>query len=265
MMEPRRIHLAESSESWRLGAVMPYGAMAMPPTLAAVLAAAVAAVVILVFRSERKRAKEKAAMLAANGFQPLAQPDPELRESLLSLFRRGREARRPLKLRTVFHRESPAGRLAVFDVLDPKAGRGGGGIAFNAVGVVRRGMGLPAFEVVAYSEQGGAFGKLMVTFTGSLLGLGRAVPFDDLPEFARRFTVLLPQGAEEAAVRAYLTPGIRQALLECRFQLLTAGGDAFALQPNPTGPQRVAGENQLLRDLVEEALRLAPVLAGSGL
>jgi hypothetical protein len=83
-----------------------------------------------------------------------------------------------------------------------------------------------------------------------------------LPEFARRFTVLLPQGAEEAAVRAYLTPGIRQALMECRFQMLTAGGDAFALQPNPTGPQRVADENQLLRDLVDEALRLAPVLAG---
>jgi hypothetical protein len=67
-------------------------------------------------------------------------------------------------------------------------------------------------------------------------------------------------GGHLYAVRRYLTPGVREALLAFRFMSLVAEGDAFALQVNPFMGPKPGDEVGALRGLVEEAGRMARAL-----
>jgi hypothetical protein len=231
----------------------------MTPSSVVILIGIVLLVVIWVVRSERRKAREKAQLLSTMGFQPVERLDPQLAEALLGLFRRGGLRGKPLKLWRMFRCDSTAGQILVFDVLDPPSRRQSR-VATSAVGIVRRGTRLPAFEICAYTEEGGAASRMMVRFISQGLGHGQVVRFGDLPEFSRRFTVLSTGGNGEEAVRGYLTPGVRQKLMDCQFLVLAAEGDAFALQPNPVPSSKRVKDVDLLRNMVEEAIQLAQVL-----
>jgi hypothetical protein len=231
----------------------------MPVPAVAVVAAVVVVALVLVVGMERRKARARTELLTTMGFRPLAQPDAPLAEALLAPFRRGRLAGRALALREVWTTEACGGRVCVFEVRDPASSRQSL-VASGAVGLVRPGAGLPSFEICAYSEEGGPMDRMMVGFMSKGLGDGRIVRFGELPEFGKRFTVLAADDGDEAAVRGYLTAAVRQELLGSRFLVLKAGGDAFALQPNPVSPAARAGDAALLRELIEEAHRLARVL-----
>jgi hypothetical protein len=231
----------------------------MPLPSIAIIAAIVVLGVVLLARQQVRRSRARAALLTTMGFRPVEQPDPQLTEALLEPFRRGRLAGKRLALREVWSSDAAGGRVCVFDVLNPASPRQSL-VASNAVGVVRRGMRLPALEICAYAERGGTLEQMMVGFITKGLGNGRIVRFDDVPEFGKRFTVLVPADEGEEVVRGYLTASRRQELLASQFLILKAEGDGFALQPNPTSPAGRAGELALLRALIEEAHRLARVL-----
>lgn len=228
----------------------------MPLPSVAVVVVVVVLAGVWVVRSERRRAREKAQLLTSMGFRPLEQPEPRLAEALLALYRRGRSG---LQLRKAFIRDAPAGHLVVFDAVDPGSRRRFQ-VASDAVGLVRPGARLPHFEICAYSAEAGLAGQLMVRVISEGLGHGRALRFDDLPEFNRQFTVLATVEGGEEAVRGCLTAGVRQALLGSRFLILAAGGEALALQGNPASAANRGDELGLLRALVDEAGRLARVL-----
>ncbi len=230
----------------------------MPLPLVAIVVGVAALAAIWLVRTERERARQRAQLLSTMGFQPLEHPDPELTEPLLELYRRGRNRGKRLLLEKPFHRDSPAGRLCVFDVLAP--GQRHTRVASSAVGVVRAGAGLPRFEIWAYAEEGAPPSGLMVPFLGKGMGHGQVVPFDDLPEFSRRFTVLSVDEGGRAAVRSYLSADRRRELMGHAFLALVAGGDAFALQENPFSPANRGQGSGLLRRMVGDAPRLARVL-----
>jgi hypothetical protein len=238
--------------------------MPIPPAVIVVVVAIVL-LAIWAVRSERRRAKERARLLSTMGFQPLQHPDPQATAALLALYRRDGSALRgrSLALRRVFQSDSSAGQLFVFDVVAPGSRRGSQ-IASGAVGVVRQGARLPTFEVCALAEQGGTASRLMLRLITKGLGHGQVVHFDDLPEFAQRFTVLAPDQAGEAAVRAYLTAAIRQKLLGARFFILAVGGDGFALQAGPPVAADRGNETAPLRRLIDDALLLAQALEPGG-
>lgn len=73
--------------------------------------------------------------------------------------------------------------------------------------------------------------------------------FDDDPDFSRAF--LLQTDEDEGAVRQFMTPGVRQALLRMSHHELVveASGDTLLLQPTHA-PTRGA------RDLVADAVAL---------
>ena len=224
------------------------------------IAIAVVVLVILAVRAERKRARAKTALLSTLGFQVLDQPDPQITEVLLALYRRGSKRGRPLRLGKVSHRASPAGSVYIFDVSDAGSSRASQ-VVSNAVGVVRPGARLPHFEIWAYAEGGGMLDQMMLGVVQKKVAGGHQVRFDDQPEFGRRFTVFAPDEDGDRAVRSYLTLAVRRALMNAQFLALVAGGDAFALQGNPFSATNRGDEMGVLRQLVDEALRQAEVLA----
>jgi hypothetical protein len=235
--------------------------MNVPPAVI-VLVVVMVLLAVWAIRTELRRTKEQARLLSAMGFQLVAQPDPRDGEALLGLYRRERGALRGqrLVLRRVFQSDSSDGRLFVFDVLAPDSRRSSH-VAAGAVGVVRRGAGLPIFEICAISEQGGMAGRMVIHLVTKELHHGHVVRFDDLPEFAQRFTVLAPDEAGEAAVRSYLTADVRQRLMGLQFFALTAGGDALALQALPPRMGSRVSETVALRKLIEDALLAAAAMA----
>ncbi len=128
------------------------------------------------------------------------------------------------------------------------------------VGIVRRGAGLPTFELCAVSEQAGTVSRLMVGLISRRLKHGHVVRFDDLPEFARRFTVLAADPEGEAAVRSYLTAGVRERLMGLRFFVLAASGDALVLHTLPPTLGSGVTETMALRKLIEDVLQAAEAL-----
>lgn len=210
---------------------------------------------------ERRLARERATLLSAMGFRPLDALEPRLAEPLLALYRRGRLEGRPLALRQVFRRDEAAGAVVVFDVENPGSARHGQ-VATRAVGLVRPGAGLPGLEVWSTAPEEGPGYKLVMDLLRGGLQHGRAVPLDGPAGFAARLTVLSTAAGGEEAVRRVLDAPVREALLAGRFLVLAAGGDAFALQGNPYSPSNRGDEAALLRKLIEDVGRLAPVLAG---
>ncbi len=231
----------------------------MPVPLPVVLlVAAILVVAVWAVRADLRRKRQQVELLTTMGLRPIEQPDPQDAEALLAVFRHGPVRSRRLRLDRTFGRDCPGGHLYVFDVRNP--GQKRSLIASSAVGVVRRGAGLPAMEIRSLGEQGAAMPEWMVSMIGTRLGPGKAVDLpDDVPEFSRRFKVFAPEDAE-AAVRRLLTAEVRRALLEFHFLSLDAGGDAFALQSNPfLGPKR-GDEVGALRTTIEEAGRVARAL-----
>lgn len=229
----------------------------MPVPLPVVLvAAAVLVLVVWSVRVDRRRRARLAELLATMGFRPMS-PDPRDADALMGLYRHGVAQGRRIRLENVHGCDVPGGRRYVFDVRVP--GQKRSLLASNVVGLVRRGAGLPAMEVRTLGEQAAGMPEWMKSMIGNLLGPGRPVPFDDSPEFSRRFTVFAPAEAE-AAVRRVLTPQVRQALLGFRFLSLETGGDALALEANLVeGPNR-GDEQGALRALIQESERVARVL-----
>jgi hypothetical protein len=231
----------------------------MPLPLVVAIVAGIAVMAVLAVRREIGMAKRKAELLVARGFRPLEQPEPEVAGPLLQLYRRGPARNWYLQLWKPFHRDHRGGGMYVFGVMAPKRRRGGRIVA-SSVGVIRRGAGLPPFEVYAMSEQGGPMGKFVVPLLTGALGQGRVIPFDDLPEFSRRFTVLSPVEGGEEAVREYLTPALREALLQFQFFTLLAEGDAFALHANTLSRSGRGDDIGALARLIDEASEVARVL-----
>jgi hypothetical protein len=232
--------------------------MNVPPAVIVVVVL-FAVVAIWAVRTDLRRRREQARLLSAMGFQPVAQPAPQDAEALLGLYRRERSGRR-IALRRVFQSDSSAGRLFVFDVLAPGSRRNTQ-VTAGAVGVVRRGAGLPTFEICALAEQGGVASRLMIRLVAKGLERGHVVRFDDPPGFAQRFTVLANAPEGEAAVRSCLTADARQRLMGLQFFVLGASGDALALQALPPSMGSRVSETAALRKLVEDALQAAEALA----
>lgn len=230
------------------------------PSVAIVVGIVLLAAIWLVL-TQRRRARQKAALISAMGFQPVKQPDPQLTEALLALYGRGRGGTRGkgLKLSRMFHRHSLAGHLYLFDVRDPGSSRRSQ-VASDVVGIVRHEACLPLFAICSFAEEGGTVAKLMIGLIRKVLGDAQVVHFDDLPEFSRRFTVLSPGEDGEEAVRSYLTAGVRQKLMGFEFVLLMAGGVAFALQGNPYSATHRGNESSFLRKLVDDVSQAAEVL-----
>jgi hypothetical protein len=229
----------------------------MPPTYVIVLLVLMAAAAVWAIRADRVRTRRKAELLASMGFRTVEAADPQAAEALLALFKRGHERARPLRFSKVFRSDQAVGQVYVFDVVDPGSRRRSQ-LATSAVGVVRRGAGLPAMEVWGFSKEGGPMDQLMATLVGKWLHHGEVVPFED-PAFARRFTVVAA-GAGEVAVRATLGAGVREALGKMHFMGLSAEGDAFALQANPYSAENRGDEIGTLRRLIEEAPAVARAL-----
>jgi hypothetical protein len=232
----------------------------MPVPAVALIALAVVALAVWAVRKDVRTRRQKAELLSTMGFQRLERPDPQDTEAILKLYRRGRERGRRLRLGNAFGCDCPGGHMYVFDVDNP--GRRQSRLATSAAGVVRRDTGLPAFEIygLAQKEQDGPVAGWVSSLVGNVLGHGKVLPFDDHPAFARRFMVLSPAEDGEEAVRRYLTPEAREALLDFHFMSLVAEDDAFALQVNPFMGPKPGDEIGALRKLVEEAGRMARVL-----
>jgi hypothetical protein len=231
----------------------------MPLPVVVAIVAAVAVLAVLAVRKELRDRKRKMELLVTKSFRPLEPPAPEEAEALLQLYRRGPARAWHLELWKPFRRNHRGGGMYVFGVMATGQRRGPRVVA-SSVGVIRRGAGFPPFEIYAMSEQGGPMGKFVVPLLTGALGQGKVVHFDDLPEFSRRFTVLSPEEGGEDAVRAYLTPALREALLPFQFFTLLAEGDALALHPNTmSGPGR-GDEIGALARLIDEAGEVARVL-----
>jgi hypothetical protein len=232
----------------------------MPVPAAVLIALAVVGLAVWAIRRDVRTRRRKAELLSTMGFQRLERPDPQDAEAILQMYRRGRARGRRLRLRNAFGCDCPGGHLYVFDVENP--GQRQSSLATSAVGVVRRGTGLPAFEIygLAEKDKDGPVAGWVTSLVGKALGHGKVLPFDDHPAFARRFMVLSPGEEGEEAVRRYLSLEVREALLGFRFMSLVAEGDAFGLQVNPFMGPKPGDEVGALRGLVEEAGRMARVL-----
>jgi hypothetical protein len=234
--------------------------MGLPvPVPVLVVAVAMIALAVLAIRNDRRLRRAQAAQLSGMGFQPVKEVEPGPAQALLSLYRRGHNARKALRLRRVSRCASGDGELYVLDVLDPTARRGGT-LADQVVALVRPGLGLPRFQVFGSVAMETAPGRTLMNLVVTKLGDGQPVGLEEVPGFGQRYRVVAPEG-EEAAVRHRLTPAFQQELLGLHLSTLVAGGDALALQVDPNARQNRGREGTLLRQAVDDVLRLEPLLS----
>ncbi len=232
----------------------------MPLPVVVAIVAAVVVLAVLAVRRELGNQKRKAALLVTKGFRPVERPDPDEAEPLLQLYRRGPAKGRKLRLWRAFRRDHRGGGMLVFGVMAPPERRRTAKIVDDAVGIICRGAGFPAFELYAVGAENAPMARFVVPLLTGPLAQGQVVRFDDVPEFSRRFPVLSPVEGGERAVRAALSPELRQALLRFQFFTLLAEGDAIALHADTlSGPGR-ADPIEALGRTIDEAGDVARVL-----
>ncbi len=230
------------------------------PTYVIVILVLMAVAAVWAVRADLVRTRRKTELLVSMGFRAVDAPDRDAAQALLTLFKRGDERNRPLRLARVFRCDQAVGQVYVFDVLNPGSRRRSQ-LASSAVGVVRRGASLPAMEVWGFSKEGGPMDQLMATLVGKWLHHGEVIAIEHA-EFTHRFTVV-SAGGDEGAVRRALGAEVLQALLGMRFMGLSAQGDAFARQANPYSAENRGDEIGPLRRLIAEAPAVARALASA--
>lgn len=185
-----------------------------------VVVAAIAASIAWTRWALRQRRAKTARQMAELGFEPANVSDPGLIQRLKGLQRSGNNY---WNVAIAWKRDEPDGRTYVFDLWvdrnDQRVLEGG------YVLIISPRLSLPRFGILRKITATGLFTAAASRFRNYVIGHLGPVPFDDYPDFDRRYAVM---GEDKDAVRGFLTPARLQELTRLTFSRIEADGDTFS-------------------------------------
>lgn len=220
-----------------------------------VVLAMLAAAIVEAVATARRRQAERLQRLRAQGFEPLPDTSP-VAERLADLHSRGPGPGGRRKVANLHERRESDRQVYLFDLRSPK---GEGARSDALVGVVSPGLRMPRFRIGPRPEPGNALASLANLVLEKLASLwGQPIRFPDVPEFDLRYLVM---GAEEGAVRAFLTEERLRALAALPSRVVEAEGDLFTVDRLRLGVTRPPAAGDEVAERVAEALELHRVFS----
>ncbi len=215
-------------------------------------------------KMERHQKKIKRERAAALGFTPLPHPDPELVDKILALYPLRPGQRR--ELRHLFIRRSLNMTLVMFDLFAVK-GESTTLLAESAVAAVfdvNDGQPrFPALTIMPRMDEDKINTRSNPWLLAMALAGQRVIAFADVPAFTGRVNVLINEesAAEslrlESQVRRFLNANLRTCLSQLNPVQIEAGGSMLALSSLDIAVAWEEQKLELLRCLIDEALKVA--------